>query len=106
MVSFQNDLFQLLLVDPLSQSSPLFLAVSFRQDLSEFRVVARELTSSKRVYKFSCPLTPKDASPLPVVLTPDGAFICALGWESAKDRSAIHVFHSRRGILLHRIAIK
>lgn len=40
------------------------------------------------------------------VITQDHFFVCILGWDKMKDVEALCVYHTKKGVLLHKIPIK
>jgi len=94
---------QLLLIEPPGSpsSAALSLAVSFDAKEELTSATARQIASNDRVYELKCP-----AKTSLMAVTRDMAFVCALGWDAKKERQNLHIFHSKRGLLLHKIPIK
>lgn len=68
---------------------------------SNFRVFGRN-EGFKKVFKFDCPV----ARPFKLLVSNDKSLLAILSIDRAKNKECVNVYHSRKGILLHRIILK
>ena len=68
---------------------------------SLFRVFGRN-EGFKKVFKFDCPV----ARPFKLLVTNDKTLLAILSIDRVKNKECVNVYHSRKGILLHKIILK
>lgn len=101
----QTDVIQLLLMENIPSTPHIILAVSSMKcnktggDI--YRVVGRN-EGGKRVYKFDCQINRE----FPLIVSEDTQFLAILGFERSKNRECISVYHSKKGVFLHKILLK
>lgn len=66
-----------------------------------YRVIGRN-ENGKRLYKFDSPIR-RD---FPLIQSGDKSFLAILGYDKAKAKDCINVYHAKRGVFLHRIILK
>ena len=66
-----------------------------------YRVIARS-ELGKRVYKFECCIKVD----FPVLLSGDKTFLAIMSYDKAKKKDCVSVYHSKKGVFLHKIILK
>ena len=68
---------------------------------SLFRVFGRN-EGFKKVFKFDCPVS----RPFKLLVSNDKTLLAILSIDRVKNKECVNVYHSRKGILLHKIILK
>ena len=66
-----------------------------------YRVIGRS-ENGKRAFKFDCPIKKH----FPLIQSNDKRFLAILGYDKAKNKDAVMVYHSQKGVFLHKVILK